>query len=275
MSYAPPVVVDGIARQPLSYGLFSVLGFRTTGDPHWQNGIRWETMGCDPASGIGDPDCDTPISKAFLPGDGPLGEATPFTVYASYECSPTGHPVDYAQQRATERLQSNEEARAEQAFWTGDLGNTGFATGAENVGAGTLRRSIARLEQWLATHYGSQGVLHMTREAALLGYSLYALTVKGSTLTTALGTPVVAGAGYPGTGPSGQAPGADASYLFATPGLVGYRSEIFAGADPVGAGLDRAHNDLRAVAERTYVLGYDPCGTAYALADFSDTGFGN
>lgn len=275
MASAPALIVEGIARQPLPYGLFSVLTPRSSGDDHWQNGIQWETLGCAPVSGIGDPQCDpavtTGLPKNLDNGAGDLGEATPFTVYGVYTCNPVGHTLDYAQQRATEHLLAREEARVEQALWTGDLDNGGFAAGATEAGTGmSLARAVARIDEWLAVNYGSQGVIHMTREAALLGLSELALTVKGNSLVTALGTPVVAGAGYPGTGPAGQAPAVNTTYLYGTPALSGYRSEVFPAVTPVAAGLDRGTNDLHAVAERTYVVGYDPCGTAYVLANLPE-----
>lgn len=272
MSVAPPVVVDDITRQPLPYGLLSVLVPRAdTTDGHWQNGIEWESLGCAPASGIGEPECDTDdmigLPKRFN-DRADLGEASPFTVYGSYKCNPAGHTIQFARDRATEHLLAREEARAEQAIWTGDLGNEGFATGSSNAGAGavSVTRAIAELEGWVGRNYGSLGVIHMTREAALIGVQSLALVITGNRLYTALGTPVIAGAGYPGTGPAGQAPAGGQSYMYATPAMVGYRSEPFVGAQPTSAGLDRAKNDLYAVAERTYVIGWDPCGTAYAIA---------
>ncbi len=266
MNFAPPVVVQGDPRTGLPYGLLSVLVPRTTSDPHWQNGILWEALTCQPASGIGDPQCDPEetigLPKTFAAGS-EEGEATPFTVYGSYVCSPVGHDIAYAQERATEHLQAREEARAEQALWTGDLGNTGFAVGATELTDVTgVERGIAALEGWLGSVYGSLGVIHMTREAALLGLAALALVVRGNTLYTALGTPVVAGAGYPGTDPAGAAPAAGHTFMYATPALLGYRSEPFVGGTPPGALLDRENNDLFAVVERTYVIGFDPCGVA-------------
>lgn len=277
MASAPAQIVEGIARQPLPYGLLSVLTPRTPSDQHWQNGVEWETLGCNPASGIGDPQCDPDEETTGLPknlgvGAGEIGDATPFTVYGSYTCTPVGHTVQYAQDRATENLLAREEARAEQALWTGDLDNGGFAADAEDAAGGALSlvRAIGRLEQWLAENYGSQGVIHMSREVALSALAALALEVRGNTLVTALGTPVVAGSGYPGTGPAGQAPGADQSYIYATPALMGYRSEVFPAVSPAAAGFDKGVNNLHAVAERTYVIGYDPCGTAYVLADLPE-----
>lgn len=272
MSYAPAQVVDGITRQPLPYGLFSVLVPRTSPDPHWQNGIQWESLTCAPASGIGDPNCDpeeetTGLPKNFAPS-GDVGEATPFTVYGSYECSPVGHTVEYAQDRATEHLLAREEFRVEQALWTGDLDNEGFAEDADSVGTGlSISRAVAALDRWIATNYGSLGVIHMTREAADLAVSALVVVARPNGLYTNVGTPVVAGSGYPGTGPTGQVPDDDSTYIYATPALLGYRSEPFPGVTPPSAGLDKSKNDLYAVSERTYVVGWDPCGSAVALAE--------
>lgn len=274
MSYAPPTVVEGVARQPLPGGLLSVLTPRGGADAHWQNGIEWETLGCAPVSGIGDPSCDPEEPTTGLPkqfqDSGDLGEASPFTVYGSYKCNPVGHTIEYAQDRATEHLLAREEARVEQAIWTGDLDNQGFAEGAVNAGSAavSVRRAIAQLEGWIGRNYGSLGVIHMTREAAFIAAAGDELTLKNGKLYTSLGTPVVAGAGYPGTGPTGQSPAGGQTYMYATPALVGYRSEVFPGSTPPSAGLDRSKNDLYAVAERTYVVGWDPCGTAYAIASF-------
>lgn len=263
MNFAPALVVDPQPRAALPFGIFSVLSPRPEGDGRWQNGIEWESLTCEPAGGIGEVFCDpdegttTGLPKEFVGGNN-RGEASPFTVYGTYSCTPVGRPsIEYAQERATEHLLAREEGRVEQALWTGDLGNGGFADGAESVGTGlTLVGAVAALEGWLGRSYGSLGVLHMTRELALTALTDGVLEVKGNRLQTKLGTPVVAGSGYP-----------ESSEIYATPALLGYRSEIFPGATPTSAGFDRETNDLYAVAERTYVIGYDPCGSAVASVD--------
>lgn len=271
------MVVDGIPRQPLPYGLFSVLVPRISADAHWEyDGVTWETLTCEPASGIGVYNCENPDQTTGLPkgftANGDVGEADVFHVYGAYRCTPVGHTLDYARDRAAEHLQVREEAVAEQAIWTGDLDTEGFAANAEEAvsGAVSITRAIGALEQWIARAYGSQGVLHMTREAAVAGIAADALVVVGNQVRTVLGTPVVAGTGYPGTGPAGQEPTDGQTYIYVTPGLLGYRSEVFPGTDTVQAGFDKTNNNLTAVAERAYSIGWDPCGTAYALANFEE-----
>lgn len=251
-------LVPGITRTPLPYGLFSVLTPRPgDSDGHWQQGVHWEALTCAPADGLSDP-CPPGGDAIGLPKNltegGEHASAAPFTIYGHYTCSPVGHPIGFAQDRAVEHLVVREEARVEQALWTGDLGNGGFAAGATDLGSDlSPEAAVAALEVWIAQTYGSLGVLHTDRGTATLLIEAGVVKPSGNTLYTVLGTPVVAGAGYPAEG-----------LIHATPALMGYRSEVFPGASPTSAGFDHSQNDLYAVAERTYVIGWDPCGTAVA-----------
>jgi len=261
MAFAPATVVDPIARTALPFGLLSVVTPRPAGNSRWENGVVWEPLNCGPASGIGPVDCDPEVETIGLPKAFPIpggvDDAVPFTVYGSYECSPIGHSLEYANERATEHLIAREEARAEQAVWTGDLGNTpNFAEGSDS-GAGALapRLALAAAEQYIATEYGSLGTIHMSRYLAALLLGEMLLEVRGARLYTRLGTPVIAGAGYPGTSPSGTA----GWWLVAAPALMLYRSEVFTATNRPGDLLDRAQNNLYGVAERRYLVGWDEC----------------
>jgi hypothetical protein len=255
---APAPLVTGIARIPLPFGLSSVVNFRD-GDSengHWQNGVRWEAGTCDPADGIGGAFCppDPPIGlpKNLDVNYGGIGEASPFTIYGHFQCSAIGS-WNEAQTSANEHLRSREEARAEQALWTGDLGNIPNFSGANGypapVSAGvhdTAKAALAAVEQGIATEYGSLGVIHVSRRTGSLLAGDF--DQKGGRLFTQSGTPVVMGAGYP-----------DEATIVGSPMLFGYRSDVFTSSDRQGDLLDRSNNNLFAIAERTYVLGFDPC----------------
>lgn len=205
------------------------------------------------------------LPKDLTSNKGENGEATEFTVYGHFNCSPVGYSAQAAQDMATMHLLSREEARVEQAFWSGDLGNVpNLADDATTLGGGAvpLATGVALLEDFLATEYGSLGVIHMTRGTATICASEDLVNTTGGRLTTTLGTPVVAGAGYPGTSPAGAAAAVGRAWLYASPAIFGYRSEVFTSSNRGGDLFDRAQNDLFAVAERTYLLGYDPCGVA-------------
>lgn len=272
MPIAPPALVVGAPRVALPYGLFSTFSMRP-GSDRFEAGVQFETPTCDPAYGIGDwvvaPDTrDTlGLPKDLDPNLGELGQASPFTVYGHFSCSPVGFPPADAQERATAHLLSREEARVEQAFWTGDLGNVPSLQGADTVlgTAGDGVVGLGLIEEYIASHYGSTGVIHMSRATATILLSHFALIATGGRLRTQLGTPVAAGAGYPGTGPAGEAIDAGTSWIYGSPAVFGYRSEVFTSSAIPGDLLDRAVNNLFAVAERTYLLGFDPCGVGAAL----------
>lgn len=254
---APAALVTGPARIALPYGLDSaVLGWRT-GD-RFETGVEWDALTCDPAQGRGGPYCDPAdvigLPKDLASWDGlAFGQATPFVILGEFSCNPIGGGLDQAQARANEHLLAREVQRAEQAFWTGDLGNIPNLSGANGypapVSAGTHDTAIdalAAVELGIAREYGAVGVVHMsTRTGSLL--SKY-LELRGNRATTKLGTPVVIGSGYP-----------DVPEIVGTPALFGYRSEIFTSSNRTGDLLDRNVNQMYAVAERSYLVGFDPC----------------
>ena len=259
MGYGPPQVVESQPRQALPYGLFSVLDFRNASDPHWANGIEWESMTCAPASGIEDPDCET-----FLPedeGGGGFekfftsvvrGSAVGFTVYGSDTCGiPGASAFRDAEENATAHLLTREEGQAEAAVWRRLASQ---ATDVHPSGAVSPSRALGLLEKWMGGVYGSLGVIHADREAATMLDTH--LEREGSRLVTEIGTPFVAGGGYPGTSPAGAAT-PDVAWMFASPALFGYRGEVF--SERV---IDQRNNDVYALAERQYVVGFDPCGVA-------------
>lgn len=259
MGYGPPQVVEAQPRQSLPFGLFSVLQLRESSDPHWANGITWEAMSCTPAEGIDDPNCETEIEKHF-DGSVEIGKATPFAVVATDKCgTPGSRAFIEGEENATAKLLAREEAQAELKVWAR------LAAGATDLNpAGALdpAHALAALEGWMGGTYGSLGVIHADRQVASLFGRRVAST--GARLLTRIGTPVSAGAGYPGTAPDGTAPAAGEAWIFASPALFGYRGAVF-----TSHALDTRKNDHYAVAERQYVVGFDPCGVGAVRVDLT------
>lgn len=266
------LVIDGPARVPTQFGLFSVVTPREPNDPHWQGGgVQWEVDSCEPVRGIGAVSCDPDTPTEGLPKDfsdspfGSLAEATPFTVYATYECSPIGRPIAEAKQRATQRLQAREEQGVEKFFWTGSLGNEPNLTNADVDTLGTglnMVTALGMLEQFAADTWGGPGVIHVPRIGATVLAQNGVIKTQGGQLQTALGSPVVAGTGYPNSDPAGVSAPNGTAWAVVTPPLLVYRSEIFTSSSRDGDLLDRGSNDLYAIAERTYLVGFDTCGVA-------------
>ena len=264
---APPATVDPPARESLPFGLFSVLTFRDGG--RWESGVQFESGTCEPVDLIGPVQCDPEqtqgLPKNLASNAGEIGQALPFTVNGHYSCSIASASAEEMNRLAREHLTSKEEAGAERALWTGEVGNTPSLANPDAVvlGGGSavaLTEGIGLLEQFIAETYGSMGVIHVTRATALALVAKSLATVRDNRLFTALGTPVVAGSGYPGTGPNGAAPTSGA-WAYASPALLGYRSEIFSATEN-GLAYDTLNNDATALAERTYLLGFDSCGVA-------------
>ncbi len=256
MAKIPATLVAAPARTGLPYGLGSVLAWRT-GD-RFENGVVFDSLPCAPVRGRGGPECDPEAEVIGLPKeidtfDGPNhdGAGSPFVVYGEYQCNPIGGGWNNAQDGANAHLLAREEARVEQALWTGDLGNVPNFSGANGFDApvdlgefAKAKIALAKIEQAIAREYGSQGVIHLSRATASL---LDNFEARGGRLYTALGTPVVAGTGYP----DGE--------IVGTPAMFGYRGEILTSSNRQGDLLDRAKNVLYAIAEREYVIGIDPC----------------
>lgn len=257
---APPAPVAAPARTALPYGLGSHLGWRT-GD-RFQTGVVWTSPTCDPAGGRGGPDCD-PEAVVGLPkeftGERTSGEATPFIVYGHDQCNVVANSPAEAQEFATNHLIAREEARAEQALWTGDLGNVPNFSGANGydapVDVGTYDDAVAALaavEQGMGRLYGSLGVIHMSRAMATI-LAKHLEKRGGRLYTRGLDTPVIAGAGY------GHLETATSRRIVGSPALFGYRGDIITASDRPGDLLDRSDNTMYAIAEREYVIGFDPC----------------
>jgi hypothetical protein len=369
MGFAPAQVVEGPPRLPLPFGLFSVASLAESATERWENGVTWEALSCDPA-GIVVGDCDAPegFPKEFPDGQ-PSGKAAAFTVYGAYKCGSLGHAdaLNHGQAQARALLAAREEQGAEARLWTQmaqDVDSEVVGTAGDDVIV-----VLGTLEQWIADNYGSLGVVHASRNAATTLGQKGLLDARGGQLTTKLGTPVVAGGGYPGTGRAileeqvvtitgaptggtftltfegettapidfdatagdvqaalealgaiepgdveatgGPLPGAAVTLTFggqyagedipqvtatssltggttpgvtpstsvqgsftpaaagtewvaASPALFGYRSQVFEGSARSGDLLDRTNNTLYGIAERNYLLGYDPCGIAFA-----------
>lgn len=250
-----PKKVDPQPRVDLPFGLFSVVSFRESSDKHWLNGIEWEAMTCDPATGIEVVDCDDLVNfEQTFSGAWPVGEAAAFVVQGSYKCgAPGGGALREAEEKAGAHLLAREQTQAEFYLWRRMAQD---ATDVHSAGALDPEFALAALEDWLGSTYGSLGAIHASRGAA----SLWPTNIdsRGSRLYTKIGTPVSAGGGYPRTAPDGSPAAAGETWVYASPALFGYRGEVYS----QGVQLDRGHNDLTAVANRDYAIGYDPCGVA-------------
>ena len=269
------------AFTPLPYGLWETVQHPAADGPHWQNGITWiercpagDTTydECLSVTGTGSPP-EPPAKTANV--DQTFRGATPFTVYAEFECSPVG--LAEAESIASDALARVEQTQVETAFWTGSAGGqpvvfphlsadtevvdgdvvlqpvaTPVVTGAD------VAHALGVLEQELADCYKGQGLIHVPRSVlpTLDAWNLTRLDDDGHLVTLA-GNLVVAGTGYTGSGPDGATAADGTAWIYATGAAWGYRSDPY--VSRLRDSLDRTSNTLRMLAERTYLVGFECC----------------
>ena len=264
----------------LPYGLWDSIQHPAAGGVHWQQGITWIERcptgdstydECLAVTGTGAPP-EPPVKTANI--DQAFRGATPFTVYAEFECSPVGIPE--AERIASDALDRVEQQQVEAAFWTGIAGGQPvvfphLAADTEVVDGDIVLQPVAstvvtgadvvyalgELEQDLADCYAGQGLIHVPHAALpTLAAAGLIREVDGRLLTTA-GNVVVVGDGYTGTGPDGTTPAAGTTWIYATGAGWGYRSDVY--VSRLRDSLDRSANTIRMLAERTYTVGYECC----------------
>lgn len=287
----PKLPVSPPSFVPRDFGLLTVVQPRfEESDPHWRNGVIWESN-CD-LGGVTCDDCtrsDIPAKAANV--DVELFGATPFTVFAEVDCAPVGYTPDEQAQRAIAALNRLEGYQVERTFWTGSTCASGtayphLAASAEvfDSGSASLERvrlqsaatqvtgvaldvveAFGRLEGALARCANGAGVLHITPEVADAAAAASLLQVRNGQLRTTLGNLVAVGAGYTGSSPAGVST-TGVHWAYATSPIFAYRSPIErVGAEFVET-LDRSVNTVKTTAERTYVLGFDCCLIAVPIS---------
>lgn len=262
-------IVAPQALEPAPYGLLSLRDPDVTNDDRWLSGFTYESLECAAHLRLLDVCNGHAPYDAILPGD--LSQRNldyePFAIEAIDKCSTFGFSKRDAEQRAIDALEVGTQKALEAEFWTGALATANtyasnrFLASSNSVDVTPgetpvkIRYGLALLEQALAScGLGTRGVVHMTTEVG----SALPLKVENDHLETQLGNYVVVGAGYPGTGPDGSAPGVG-QWMYVT-GLVSVRlgtSEAI-GAN-MGQQVDTRVNDWEAHAQRGAAVYWSGC----------------
>lgn len=252
------------------YGLVdSAIPIDTT-DRHAACGIQFEPLACEPSLLTHD-GCPTPAPAKVITRGIPLVEADPFTVYHPIACSAPSFTDASLRARVTAQLNRGESRAVEQAFWEGNVLGVPLAQGLANAAlsddaivlSGGVCLSpcgaLGALEGALADCYGSGGYIHAPAAAMPALFHDGYVQRDGTRLRTPMGTTIIAGGGYPGTGPDGAAPSPGCVWVFASGSVYLWRSAVdFTAGDPSEI-INRENNDMVLIAERTYVVAFDCC----------------
>lgn len=256
MPVAAPLLVPTPALTPPRFGLLSVAQIVSDADLHWQNGTEHvpNPVPSGVTSGV---DC-TPAP--LVPADDPMTVVAdlPLRVWADFTAKHPGLTASEIHERARLALSVSEGNSVEAAVWStaaSKIMSAGTATPA-GTSAVSLLAGVAALERWLYDVYGGTGVLHVAREVVPYLASAQVISEKNGRLTTTLGTTVAAGA-YPGTGPTGAAAAAGASWIAATGAVTVRRSEVRVPGENGAAYFDPRSNNVIGHAERIYVVGWE------------------
>jgi hypothetical protein len=290
-------IVSGPDFTPLPNFLWDAAQHPSVSDPHWQQGITWMEW-CGNAATIYD-ECLAVTGTGGAPAaQGALSStvtqvnrgATPFTVFAEFDCSPVGQGLSSADlvDRADQALARQESYQVSRAFWTGTAGYAGSPPGTAqstvwpHLAANTVLQDpqgitlqtaasplvtggddaavvLGQVESSLAACYGGQGVIHIPYLALPTFTSRMLIMPESPTgpLRTLAGNLVVPGPGYPGSSPAGAAPASGTAWIYATGAVFGYRSDVYVRQFPDT--FDRAENTVKSIASRTYLFGFECC----------------
>ncbi len=289
MAGARPIV-EGPTFTALPYGLWDAVQ-KPFPDPHWRQGITYIDRcpdlattydECLTVTGTGGPPPAPSLKTDNV--DQRFRGATPFTIYAEFDCSPIG--LADAERAAVDALDRMESWQVERIFSTGVIdGITGqfphLAANAEVLdaqglvlqtaasvlvtGAGVdVADGLGRVEAELAACYGGQGLIHIPASALPTFAAWNLVTVRDGRLFTPRGNLLVVGNGYANTSPAGVTAPAGSAWIYATGAMFGYRSEVL--FTQAAESFDRAENTMKMLAERTYLLSFSCCHIA-ALVD--------
>lgn len=283
MGYAALYPVNGPRPLPPRYGLIpSALIVDTaregSGD-RWMNGVSVWPYPDALASGYDACTGGTPQVK----DDGENPDNVDFqalTVVLPVTCTARSmHDQAEYVDRATVALESVEGWRVEHEFWTGELFpasphlNDGNATVLNSGVATSAMNALALLEEAIAAT-GRAGWIHATVGVVSTWSSMFQVYKDGPRLVTALGTVVVPGAGYDGSGPgtSGD-PAGTGAWAYATGPVEIRRSNVFVVPGEMSQAMTASPNtnDITYRAERVYVTDWDATLQAGVLIDRCQT----
>lgn len=276
------------------FTLESVIDWREDSD-HWRAGVQWESVCGESGSTYDECVVVGATSGAVTGSPVPFPEpspktatatrrnfaATPFTLFAEIDCSAVGF-YDGSTELVREIFERTEHRELETVFFSGDVdgatdvqyphlqsdaavidtepGGTQvqlqLAATVVTGAASCIQVALGLLEAEFAECSSGAGIVHVPVDLIPLMAEAYLLERDGDALFTPNGNRVVAGSGYAGSAPDGTVVDG-VRWIYMTPPIFGYRSEI--NTMERETTLDRSVNTVMAIAERTYVLGYECC----------------
>jgi len=281
MPVLPYFYVEAPQVERYRHGLLDVAPVVEQPSDHWQySGVEFESFACYLSATYpgGLNDCNGAGGTKVLPACLGVTQASSFAVYGGVSSGSLGHNADdnaWWTDRARRIVENGAQHAVESALWTGTAGATpafNAATTAKviggqantTVGAVDLATGVAACENYLANNYAGRGVIHMPRGAGIHMSRLQLLKAepdRPEQYCTPLGTRLVFGGGYDGTGPAAVTPPAGTAttsyfWVYVTGAVMLMAGQI---EQPGGfaAALDRAGNQVKLYAEQPWLAAVD------------------
>lgn len=253
-----PLLIPAPQPPPRPPGLFDVAMGPMPFPGVYGGGIQYVPDTCEDDVFLYAMNCPAVSGSKTFSGMEPAVSGAPFGVYASYTCGSIGWSFAEIEQRIRLRMQLREQRAVERRVWQGvPAGGTGgipghFQSATTLTAATCITEALFSLEQALADNGVVGGIIHARpgMGAVLAQAHLIERGNRGQ-IFTKNGTPVVLGHGYNGTGPAGQATTTTTEYMYASGRILIWASEVL--VPSIGETMDRALNQIYAVAEREFV----------------------
>lgn len=262
----PLMYVNAPATTPYRYGLFATAAVVDPADQReFQAGVEWEPQCVDAPAPTNTAAASDPARAGMVLPDGvPLAQAGVIRLYAGLrDRSPAR---DDLLERARRAIGLVEQQSLEHYAWTGEAGNAVYLAAAStpvlegsDVTPVSLEEGVGRLEAHIADTAGVLGVVWAPRWLGGWFAAKHLTRTEGPRLTAPLGNGLVF-AQASGVGPGGVEPAAGEAWLYATGPVMVRRSAVYLPKLPEA--LDRKDNEVFAVAERFYTVGWSCTVTA-------------
>jgi hypothetical protein len=254
------------------YGLYSAAAVVDPADTRefWA-GVEFEPLCARVPASTTAGDATAGHGGKTLPEGVDVAQATPLRLVTGVSANLPGR--DDLLERARQQLAVSEQQSLERYAWSGAAGNrprladpaTPVLAGSDTA-AVTLPHAVGVLEEFLADRVGGLGVIWAPRWTAGYWSQLSVNRVDGPRVVAPLGDPIVF-ASVPGVGPGpdGTQAGGGEAWLYATGPVMVRRSPISMPPDLASA-LDRRTNEVFALAERHYTVGWGCAVAAVRVA---------
>lgn len=295
MSTIGAVVTDNTPAEPAEYGLLSsATSVIEDSSAHWINKFDYETLDCSATVHLESIHNNSiQVTGVVQPSEGGLYRTYyPFDVVTEFQHSTMGRTPEEVKDIVLDNARVCAQKAIEFEFWTGSLAKAYEASDDWDVdpnadgpfpnrylasesavdvtptpGTGVrAKHAVALLEKALGDcGCGTKGTIHLTREVA----SVVNRKGENGRMETNLGTTIIAGVGYTGSGPDGSPASGTEVWAYATGPVTVRLGDLEVIPDKPSQAADIRVNTLKYIAQQPAAVTWNSCCHHAVLVDLS------